>query len=76
MKKITVDDAYQGMDEIDFKVMDQELDLIANSDQRGKREMTKQFFLDEQGSIILEVYWDGELVQSICFSNKGKLRYD
>lgn len=37
------------MDEIDFKVMDQEVDLVFNSDQRNGREVTQQFFQMIQG---------------------------
>ncbi|WP_428909422.1 CopG family transcriptional regulator [Niallia sp. Krafla_26] len=71
MNKISKVDAFQGMDETDFKVMDQELESIWNT--KGDKEMTQQFFLDEKGDIFLKVYYDGEEVQSICFKNKSGL---
>jgi hypothetical protein len=73
MKKISKVDAYQALDEMDFKVMDQELESVFNSDQRGNREMNHQFFLDNDGYIVLEMYWDGEKVHSLSFENKGVL---
>lgn len=73
MIKIARIDAYQGMDEIDFKVMDQELYQIFNSPLRGNSEMTHQFFLDDDGYIVLEMYYDGNLVHTLRFENKGVL---
>jgi hypothetical protein len=72
MIKISKIDAYAGMDEIDFKVMDQELNQIFS--QRGNKEMTHQFFLDGDGEcIVMEVYFDGKLVETYRFKNKGVL---
>ncbi len=71
MIKIAKVDAYQGMDETDFKVMDQELDLLWST--RGEQEMTQQFFLEDESTIALIVYWDRKEVANIRFSNKGKL---
>jgi hypothetical protein len=71
MKKISKVDAYQGMNEIDFKVMDQELEALLNSDQRGAQKMEHQFFLDNDGFIVLEAYWDGRIVHTLRFENKG-----
>jgi hypothetical protein len=73
VKKIVIIDAYQGLDEMDLKVIDQELDLLYHSDQRGNREMTKQFFLESEDTIVLEVYWGGSRVQKYRFKNKGVL---
>ncbi len=73
MKKISRVDAFQGLDEIDFKVMDQELQLTFDSDQRNGKEMTQQFYLDKDNHIVLEVYWGGEVVQTLRFQNKGVL---
>lgn len=73
MKKISKVDAYQGLSKIDFKVMDQELQSVFNSDQRKGRNMTHQFFLDNDGYIVLEMYWDDTLVQTMSFENKGVL---
>lgn len=70
MIKISKVDAFQGMDEIDLKVMDQELDLLFST--KGEKEMTQQFFLDEE-NIFLKFYWDGEEVQTITFKNKAGL---
>lgn len=71
--KISRVDAYAGFDEIDFKVMDQELHSISNSDQRHGRELSMQFFLEDEKTIALKVYWDGEEVETFRFENKGKL---
>ncbi|MEC1666369.1 hypothetical protein [Bacillus mojavensis] len=72
MKKISKVDAFNVMDEIDFKVMDQEVDLVFNSDQRNGREMTQQFFSDDSGDILLELYWENKLVHAVRFkNNKG-----
>lgn len=73
MKKIATVDAYQGMDEIDFNVMDQELQSLFESNQRNGREMTHQFYLDEDNYIVLDVLWDDIVVQTIRFKNKGVL---
>jgi hypothetical protein len=73
MKKISKVDAYQGMGDIDFKVMDQELETVFNSNQRNGRDMTHQFFLDGVGYLVLEIYWDDQLVQTLRFENKGTL---
>lgn len=73
--KLTRTEAYAGFDEVDFKVMDQELDSLFHSDQRDDREMTTQFFLENMGkTIALEVYWDKQLVQTIRFNNKSVLK--
>lgn len=73
MLKISRVDAYQGMDEIDFKVMDQEMYQISNSPLCGNSETTSQFFLDEDGYIVLEMYYDKKLVHTLRFENKGEL---
>ncbi|MBM7650539.1 hypothetical protein JOC78_003536 [Bacillus ectoiniformans] len=73
MIKISRVEAYQGMDEIDFSVMDEELYTCFNSDQRHDREQTQQFFLLDENTIILEVYWDGEKVHTVSFKNKADL---
>lgn len=73
MIKISRTEAYKGMDRIDFEVMDQELDLVFNSSQRNGRDMTHQFFLDN-GFIVLKMYWDKEVVQTLRFENKGVLK--
>ncbi|MBO0961967.1 hypothetical protein J1P26_19875 [Neobacillus sp. MM2021_6] len=68
MKKISKTEAIQSMNEIDHKVMAQELESVFNSDQRNGREMTNHFFLDSDNSIVLEMYWDKVLVQTLRFS--------
>ena len=73
MKKITRVDAFNRMDEIDRKVMDQELESIFNSDQRNGRKITQQFFLDADGSIVIEIYWDEITIHTLRFNNKGTL---
>ena len=71
MIKISRFEAYQGMNETDFKVMDQELYQVIHSDERGNREVSYQFFLDSDQSIVLKMYWDKELVHTVRFNNKG-----
>ena len=73
MKKISRVDAYSGMDEMDFKVMKQEQYLAFHSNERKESEMTEQFFLDASGDIVLEMYWDSELIHTVRFKNKGVL---
>lgn len=73
MIKISIVDAYAGLDNTDFEVMDQELNELFNSDQRNGRKMNQQFFLEDEGIISLVVYWDGEEVATIRFTNKGKV---
>lgn len=71
MKKISKVDACRRLDEIDLKVMDQELGELLGSDQRNKREMSQQFYLTSDGDIILQVYWDKDLVLTLRFENKS-----
>lgn len=73
MKKISRVDAFAGMDEIDHKVMEQELQSIFESDQRNEREQTQQFYLDEENFIVLDVLWEDTVVQTLRFKNKGVL---
>lgn len=73
MIKISNTDAYQGMDKIDISVMEDEIYTCFNSDQRGEREQTQQFFLLDETTIILEVYWNGERVHEVSFENKANL---
>ncbi|WP_243292849.1 hypothetical protein [Bacillus sp. FJAT-47783] len=76
MKKISRTDAYQRMNDIAFKVMDQELEAVFHSDQRKDREMTHEFFLDHDGSIVLEMYWDGRLVQTLRLHGGDSMNKD
>ena len=73
MLKISQVDAYQGFDDMDFKVFDYELDLLFNSDQRNGREMTYQFYLEDAKTILLIVKWDDKVVARYSFKNKAKL---
>jgi len=72
MIKISKNEAYSGLDDIDVKVIDQELDLMFNSDQRFEREMTTQFFLKDEDTINLLVYWDDQEVANYEFKRKSK----
>lgn len=72
MIKISKNEAYSELDDIDVKVIDQELDLMFNSDQRFGREMTTQFFLKDEDTINLLVYWDGQEVANYEFKRKPK----
>lgn len=69
MIKVSRVEAYQSFDENDFSVMDDETFLCFNSDQRGDREQTQQFFINE-ANIFLEIYWDGEKVHTVSFKNR------
>jgi hypothetical protein len=73
-KVISKLEAYKAMDEIDFKVMDQELEAAMNSDQRGKRTMTHQFYLDNEGFHFLEICWDDVVVQTLSIGRKPTLK--
>jgi predicted DNA-binding protein len=73
MIKLAKVDAYQSMDETDFKIMDQELNDLFNSGQRNGREMTQEFFLEDENTILLVIYWDGVEVERFSFKNKGGL---
>jgi len=73
MIKISSTEAFQGFDEIDIKVVDDELDGLFHSDARNDREMTYQYFLEDEKTITLKVYWDGEEVATYRFKNKGKI---
>jgi hypothetical protein len=75
-KKISKLQAYKAMEEIDFKVMDQELEAAMNSDQRGKQIMTHQFYLDNEGFLFLEMCWDGRVVQTLSIGHKPSLKND
>ncbi|MCY9517762.1 ribbon-helix-helix domain-containing protein [Paenibacillus apiarius] len=73
MKRISKIDAYQGMDDIDFKVMDQEL-AQHYSFANNKEDISHEFFLDDDGScIVMKVYFVGEEVAVYRFQNKGVL---
>ena len=73
MIKISKVEAYQSFNETDFSVMEDELYLCASSDQRGDREQKQQFFLLDETTIILEIYWNDEKVHTVAFENKAEL---
>lgn len=73
MKRISALDAFQGMDEVDLKVMDQEVAEVFNSAQRKGRKMTKQFFQDSDGSILLVLYWGNKAVHTLRFNKAVSL---
>jgi hypothetical protein len=73
-KVISKLEAYKAMDEIDFKAMDQELEAAMNSDQRGNRSMTHQFYLDNEGFLFLEICWDEVVVQTLSIGHKPTLK--
>lgn len=73
MIKISKVEAYQSFNETDFSVMEDELYLCASSDQRGDREQKQQFFLLDETTIILEIYWNDEKVRTVAFENKAEL---
>lgn len=73
MLKISRVEAYQGMNEIDFIVMEDELYTCFNSDQRGNRKQSHEFYLIDETTFILEIYWDDEKVHTVSFENKAEL---
>jgi hypothetical protein len=75
-KVISKLEAFKVMDEIDFKVMDQELEAAMNSDQRGKRPMTHQFYLGNEGFLFLEICWGDVVVQTLSFGHKPALKIE
>lgn len=65
--------AYQSIDENDFAVMEDEIYLCFNSDQRRGRKQTERFYIVNEETIMLEIYWDDECVQDVTFSNRSKV---
>jgi len=73
MLKLDAAEAYLGLDDIDIKVIEQELWELRNSVNRLKRNMRHQFFLEDKKTITLVVYWDDKEVKRYRFQNKGSL---
>lgn len=69
MIKIEESEARQSLTSMDLKVITQEIDDIYQSDQRFDREMTAQYFSDDE-NIYLKVYWDEKEVAHYRFDNK------
>jgi hypothetical protein len=71
LKRITKIDAYQGLDEIDFKVMEQELSH-QYSFASDLKDVSHEFYLEDDGScIVMKIYHVGEEVALYRFRNKG-----
>jgi transcription elongation factor Elf1 len=75
-KIISKSEAYKAMNKLENDVMNQELNLVFNSDQRGKQIMTHQFYLDNEGFLFLEMCWDGRVVQTLSIGHKPSLKND
>ncbi|MDF2789235.1 MAG: hypothetical protein K0S80_2333 [Neobacillus sp.] len=69
-KKISEKEAYAGLDETDINVIEFELSSLIHSDQRTDREMTYHYFLENEDTISLFVYWDNEWVKTFRFEYK------
>jgi hypothetical protein len=69
VEKISREEAYRRMDGIDINVLAHERQSIFNSDARQGREMHQQFYLDGD-HIVLEVFWDDEVVETMSFQRK------
>lgn len=72
MIKISRTEAYWGLDEFDMKVIDQELDSLVSQAKNAGKEMSIQYFLEDEETITLKVYWDGKEVETFRFINKTK----
>jgi hypothetical protein len=75
-KIISKPEAYKAMNKVENDVMNQELNLVFSSDQRGKQIMTHQFYLDNEGFLFLEMSWDGRVVQTLSIGHKPSLKND
>lgn len=73
MIKLSNFEAFQGMDEIDMTVYEDELYLCFESDQRKGRKQSQQFYLDDKNNIVLYIYWNNKKVHTVFFDNKAKL---
>lgn len=73
MIEISKVEACQCIDENDFSVMEDEVYLCFNSDQRKGRKQIERFFILNEETIMLEIYWDDECVHTVTFANRSEL---
>lgn len=72
--KISKFEAFQGMNEIDFKVYDYEIDMIQNWAIDNGHKVDSQFYLDHNNTILINFYDEFKnVVHSLRFQNKGTL---
>lgn len=69
MIEISESKAIQAMDENDLTVLEDELHLLKSSS--SGKEQIERYFTDGD-MIYLKVYWDGELVHKVSFTNNRK----
>lgn len=70
MTEISQEEAMQSIDENDLAVLKDELHLLESSNQN--KEQFERYFTD--GTMIyLKVYWDGEQVHTVSFTNRAEL---
>lgn len=66
--RITRPEAYSKFKEEDFELMDEELNrLYQESKEAGKEQTMEFFYMKEKDLVILEIYWDLELVSEITY---------
>lgn len=67
MLKLSKERAYERLDDTDIKVAEQELDSLRSQAENTGKDMTYQFFLEDEKTIALYVYWNGEAVETYRF---------
>lgn len=70
MTEISQSEAIQAMDKNDFAIWEEELHLLKSSNYQDK-EQIERYFTDGD-MIYLKVYWNGEHVQTISFTNNAE----
>lgn len=72
MISITEKHAFLYLSDLDRKVIDDELKALFNSVQRSKRHMTHKYFLEDDRTIALVVYWGDKEVERYRFQTAEK----
>lgn len=73
MIKLSKDEAYAALSDTDKKVIEYELDSLHSQAANAGKEMTYEFFQEDDAIIALVVSWNGEQVELYRFEIEGKL---
>ncbi len=71
MFRITKVEALRSIDDNDFQVLEDEVFACFNSDQRKGRTQSEKFFILNEKTIMLEIYWNEECVHTVTFANRS-----
>lgn len=71
MKRLSETEAYTALDDTDLQVINHELQSLFDQAKDAGKVMVYQYFLEDEKTITLEVYWDGEKVETYRFSKNN-----